>query len=273
MRVYWVRLSRGQPYWIIIMDNLTKHWLYTGQVVHKRIGHAAHQFVYPALFICFPLESRKQLSNRLCSYNRFNVLSFHEKDYGNGVDAQAWIDDVLTRHDLADIANGQVWLQTQPRVLGYVFNPVNFWYCHDQQQQLRAIVCEVNNTFGERHCYLLTHAQHEVINNHSVLQCQKVFHVSPFFAVEGEYQFKFIKHGQTRSVAINYFVNQQLQLKTVVTGRAQALTATNILRSLTKLGWTTVNVVLGIHWQAFKLWRKGAIFHSKPQSPRMEISS
>jgi hypothetical protein len=100
LRVYWVRLSRGQPYWIIIMDNLTQHWLYTGQVVHKRIGHAAHQFVYPALFICFPLESRKQLSNRLCSYNRFNVLSFHEKDYGNGVDAQAWIDDVLTRHDL-----------------------------------------------------------------------------------------------------------------------------------------------------------------------------
>lgn len=252
------------------MDN---NFLYIGKVIHKRIGDVTHQFVYPALFVCFPLQARTQFSSRLYSYNRFNVLSFHEQDYGNGVDAQAWIDDILARYDLADVANGQVWLQTQPRVLGYVFNPVNFWYCHDQQQQLRAIVCEVNNTFGERHCYLLTQKEYGVIDNHSILQCQKVFHVSPFFPVEGEYQFKFIQHGAIRSVAINYLVNQQLQLKTVVTGRAHTLNTRNILHSLTQLGWSTVNVMVGIHWQALKLWRKGAIFHSKPQAPRMEISS
>ena len=249
------------------------NWLYIGQVAHKRLGLAAHQFSYPTLFMCFPLSARHQLSRAGFGYNRFNLLSFYEQDHGNGQDAEQWIKQILADKHLDKIANGEIWLQSQPRVLGYVFNPVSFWYCYDQQQQLRVILCEVNNTFGERHCYLLTAPHHQTIDNHTTLNCEKIFHVSPFFAVEGEYQFRFVHRQQTRSVAINYFVNQQLTLKTVVTGQAQDLNLHNICQQLAKLGWTTVLVVARIHWQALKLWRKGAIFHRKPLPPQMEISS
>ena len=114
---------------------------------------------------------------------------------------------------------------------------------------------------------------HQAIDNHTTLNCEKIFHVSPFFAVEGEYQFRFVHRQNTRTVAIKYVVNQQLTLKTVVTGQAQDLNFNNICQQLAKLGWTTVLVVARIHWQALKLWRKGAIFHRKPLPPQMEISS
>lgn len=249
------------------------NWLYTGTVAHKRIGVAANAFNYPALFLCFPLSQRHALANTLFGYNRFNLLSFYEKDHGNGVDAQRWIKSILSEAQLDHITTGEVWLQTQPRVLGYVFNPVSFWYCHDDRQQLRVVLCEVNNTFGERHCYLLTAPQQSIIKSNTKLQCQKLFHVSPFFDVKGEYHFQFLQQGSKRTVAINYWLENKLQLKTLITGDSQALNPTNISRSLLKLGWTTAVVVARIHWQALKLWRKGATFYRKPTPPSMEISS
>ena len=251
---------------------MTNNWLYTGTVAHKRVGKVAHAFNYPALFLCFPLSARTQLANPLFGYNRFNVFSFYDRDYGNGVDANTWIRNLLVDHQLSAICDGEVWLQTQPRIFGYAFNPVSFWYCHDSQQQCRAVLCEVNNTFGERHCYLLTAQEHGVIDSQTDLQCQKIFHVSPFFAVEGEYHFRFYQHQDKRTVSINYWLEQQLQLKTVVTGTAMPLTATNILKTVAQLGWATVLVVLRIHWQALKLWRKGATFYRKPTPPHLETS-
>ena len=100
-----------------------------------------------------------------------------------------------------------------------------------------------------------------------------MFHVSPFFDVKGEYRFQFLHQGTKRTVAINYWLKDKLQLKTLITGDAQALNTKNISRSLLKLGWTTTVVVARIHWQALKLWRKGATFYKKPSPPRMEISS
>ncbi|MCB1658485.1 MAG: DUF1365 domain-containing protein [Pseudomonadales bacterium] len=249
------------------------NWLYIGTVTHKRVGELAHRFDYPALFLCFPLSQRHLLSNSLFGYNRFKPMSFYEKDHGNGQDAEQWIRDILQQAQLSHLTTGEVWLQTQPRVFGYVFNPVSFWYCHDSKQQLRVVLCEVNNTFGEKHCYLLTAEQQQVISSHTKLQCQKVFHVSPFFDVKGEYRFQFLHQQNKRTVAINYWLDGSLQLKTLITGDAIELSARHIIGSLIKLGWTTVNVVIGIHWQALKLWRKGAHFYKKPTPPRMEISS
>lgn len=250
-----------------------KNWLYTGTVAHKRIGKAANAFNYPALFLCFPLSARPQLSNMLFGYNRFNVFSFYDRDYGHGAsNVETWIRGVLAEHQLSAITDGEIWLQTQPRIFGYAFNPVNFWYCHDSQQQLRAVLCEVNNTFGERHCYLLTATQQRVIDSHSELQCQKCFHVSPFFAVNGEYRFRFYHQHNTRTVSINYWLDEQLQLKTLVTGQAMPLSTSNLMKTLGQFGWATALVVVRIHWQALKLWRKGATFYRKPTPPHMETS-
>lgn len=249
------------------------NYLYTGTVYHQRLGHAAHEFRYPALFICFPLAQRAQLKRALFGYNRWNLYGFYDQDHGDGHNLEQWLQRVLHSQGLSEICDGEVWLQTQPRVLGFVFNPVSFWYCHDRQQQLRAIICEVNNTFGERHCYVLTADQHHVINASTELHCHKVFHVSPFFPTHGEYQFRFWQDQTRRSVAINYCCEQQLVLKTVITGTAQPLTNRHLLMALAQLGWTTLLVVLRIHWQALKLWRKGAIFHRKPAPPTLEIST
>ncbi len=131
-------------------------WLYLGTVAHKRLGHATHGFRYPALFVCFPLSAVRQLRGPLFGVDRFNLFSFHQKDHGDGRDAEAWMRGILREHGLDGIASGEIWLHTLPRMLGFVFNPVSFWYCHDREDRLRAVFCEVNNTFGERHGYLLT---------------------------------------------------------------------------------------------------------------------
>ena len=250
-----------------------RHWLYTGKVFHRRVGVAAHAFVYPALFLCFPLSRRAELAGGVMGYNRFNLFAFHEADHGDGKDALAWIHGILRDAGLGGLTAGEVWLQTQPRVFGFVFNPVSFWYCHDQDGDLKAVLAEVKNTFGERHCYLLTAPGHAPITDKSVLDCRKCFHVSPFHPVAGEYRFRFHRTAVRSTVAIHYYIEDRLQLKTAVTGAAKPLSSRELLKALIQQGWSTLLVVLRIHRQALTLWRKGAVFHRKPAPPVLEISS
>ena len=250
-----------------------KPWLYTGKVAHQRIGKAANAFTYPALFLCFPLSKTNELSGPLFGLNRFNLFAFFQRDHGDEADALQWIRAVLGANDLSGIADGEVWLHTQPRILGFVFNPVSFWYCEDREGQLRVILCEVNNTFGERHCYLLTAENQGPVANDTIFHCRKVFHVSPFFPVDGEYRFRFQLSPSKRCVTIDYYRHGELVLKTAVSGAAHPLSSPELLKALAKYGWATVMVVLRIHWQALKLWRKGAVFHRKPTPPSLEISS
>jgi DUF1365 family protein len=255
------------------MTSDERRWLYTGEVFHRRLGHAAHAFRYPALFLCFPLSRRASLANALFGYNRFNLFGFHEADHGDGRDAEAWIRGVLADAGLSGLADGEVWLQTQPRVLGFVFNPVSFWYGHDSAGGLRVVLAEVNNTFGERHRYLLTAPDQGVIGDGAELQCRKLFHVSPFFPVDGEYRFRFHRRDDRLTVSIRYDRAGEPVLKTVLTGQPRPLTPPELLKALAAHGWSTLLVVFRIHLQALKLWRKGAVFHRKPSPPTLEISS
>lgn len=249
---------------------MSRPWLFTGQVYHQRLGPAAHAFRYPALFLCFPLQQRQQLGNALFGLNRWNLFSFYDADHGNGGDPEAWMRGILRAHDIA--ATGSIELMTQPRILGFVFNPVSFWYCHDQAGGLRAVLCEVNNTFGERHGYLLSGADGSPITETSQLRCEKCFHVSPFFPPHGHYRFRFQLSPARHAVAIDYFQGDTLQLKTAISGEAQELCARHLLRSFLRWGWASVMVVIRIHWQALQLWRKGARFHRKPEPPHKEIT-
>lgn len=246
-------------------------WLYSGRIVHARLGAGHNAFAYPGFFLCFPLAQREALRSRLFSLNRWNLFSYHDRDHGDGDDPERWLRDILSRHGL-DRADGEIWLQTMPRILGHVFNPVSFWYCHDREGQLRAVLCEVNNTFGERHGYLLSAPQQAVIHANSELRSDKVFHVSPFCPVSGEYRFRFRQHSGYRHVAIDYWQGDQLTLKTSVSGKAMALNDRHLLQTFLRLGWATVMVVLRIHWQALKLWRKGVTFHRKPNPPVLEVT-
>lgn len=249
---------------------MKRPWLYTGRVVHTRLQPRRHHFAYPAFFICFPLAAKAALASRLFGLNRFNLFSFHDADHGDGKDAEAWLRGLLRKQGVDALC--AIWLQTLPRMLGFVFNPVSFWWCHDAAGALRALLCEVNNTFGERHCYLLTAPDGGVIGTDTPLQARKVFHVSPFFPVRGEYRFRVDVTAARRRVHIDYWEDGELMLRTAVSGRVQELSDRHLLRLFFRLGWYTLLVVLRIHWQALLLWLKKIPFHKKPLPPPEEIS-
>ena len=249
-------------------------WLYRGTVLHRRVRPVANAFRYRVFFLKFPLHRAAELVNAVFSVDRFNLLSFHHADHGDGGDLQAWVRALLAREGISD-ADGEVWLQCFPRVLGYVFNPVSFWFCHRADGRLRAIVAEVRNTFGERHCYLLDTADAAPLRYGQVLTARKVFHVSPFCAVEGGYRFRFMstgavpyQPGAARSVArIDYHDDCGDLIHTSISGTAYPFTTAALLLALARHPLMTFGVIARIHWQALRLWLKRVPFHPKPTPP------
>lgn len=249
---------------------MARDWLYRGKVMHTRLAPRRHGFTYPAFFICFPVHEKARLKSRFFGVDGFNLFSYHETDHGDGMNGEAWARNILRGHGA--YAEGEIWLHTLPRVLGFVFNPVSFWLCHDSDKRLCAVICEVNNTFGERHCYLLEAADKGVIAAGTELQARKIFHVSPFFPVEGDYRFRFTLTPARQTICIDYYQNGEPVLKTAVSGLALPLDDRRLLSTFLALGWSTLLVVLRIHWQALRLWLKGIPFHKKPLPPHEEIS-
>ena len=237
-------------------------------------------FSYGVFTLLLPLRSlgTGSLASRLCSRNRFNLLSFHDRDHGDGqTPLLDWIDGLLRAEGISD-ADGEIWLQTFPRVLGYVFNPVSFWFCHRQDGTLRAIVCDVNNTFGERHFYLLDSGG--TMPWGCELSAKKIFHVSPFCAVEGSYRFRFMRTTQSRGetsvervvARIDYHDEQGPLLLTSVSGVLQPLTDASAAKAFITHPLMTFGVIFRIHWQALKLFIKRVPFFSKPLPPAKALS-
>lgn len=253
--------------------NAARPWLYTGTVMHRRLRPAAHAFRYRVFFLRFPLSRVNELKGTLFSLNRFNLFSFHFADHGDGGDPARWVRGLLAENGIAD-ADGEIVLQTFPRVLGYVFNPVSFWFCHTAGGALRAVVAEVNNTFGERHCYLLEGGESRPIRNGELLTARKAFHVSPFCAVAGEYRFRFnATRDAARCIArIDYADAAGDLLHTSVSGRAESLAAPALLRVFLTHPMMTLGVVARIHWQALRLWLKRVPFYRKPAPPAQPVS-
>jgi uncharacterized protein len=235
-----------------------------GSVRHTRLRPARNAFCYPTYFLMLPMRSLQRQGNGLLARNRFGLISFHDQDHGDSrLNALAWLDELLHTEGIDD-AQGEVWLHCYPRVLGYSFKPVSFWYCHRADGSLRAVVVEVNNTFGERHVYLLDHARFGAEQ-----VARKVFHVSPFCQVEGRYRFRFLlSQASGRTVArIDYDDNTGALLQTSVSGRLEALSPQALRKALWSYGAMTLGVIARIHWQALKLWIKRVPFFSKPTPP------
>jgi DUF1365 family protein len=247
--------------------------LYFGAVLHHRLRPAANRFAYRVFFLAIPLSNVAALRNRWFGVNRWNLLGFDFRDHGarDGTHPLAWIRALLAREGLA-VADGEVWLQAFPRVLGFVFNPVSFWFCLDREARLRAIVCEVHNTFGERHSYLLAHPDARPIRPGEELAARKAFHVSPFCRVEGEYRFRFVAGAERSLARIDYRDERGDLLRTSIAGRAVPYTAGAILGAIRAHWWMTVGVVVRIHWQALRLWAKRVPFHPKPAAPARAVT-
>ena len=234
---------------------------------------AAHQFTYPLFFLALPMSSLASIKNRWFGIERARLLSFRQRDHGarDGSALLPWIRQLLASEGIT-AANGEIVLQTFPRVLGFVFNPVSFWFCHDTDGALRAVLCDVRNTFGDRHNYLVVHDDQRPILPSDRMPARKVFHVSPFFPVAGDYRFRFDISNQRRRVAIDYFIEGERVLATVLQGVPQALTASNVRHALVRQPLLTLAVVFRIHWHALRLWLKRAIFHSRPNPPTQETT-
>jgi DUF1365 family protein len=236
----------------------------TGQVRHRRLRPAANAFVYRTYFLLLPMRRLRDAPCEALRRNRFGLVSFHDRDHGDGgPDALAWLQGLLQQEGVHD-ADGEIWLQTYPRVLGYVFKPVSFWYCHRRDGSLAAIVAEVNNTFGERHCYLLSGG---ALAFGSELQARKVFHVSPFCEVQGRYRFRFMRTADRIVARIDHDDAGGALLQTSVSGSLQPLCAASVRRAFWGLPLMSFGVIARIHWQALRLWSKRVPFFTKPVPP------
>ncbi len=238
-----------------------------GQVRHTRLRPQHHAFTYATYFLMLPLRTLHRVGEAVLPINRAGVISFHDADHGDGRSpeaggALAWLDELLQREGILD-ATGEVWLHCYPRVLGYAFKPVSFWYCHADDDRLRAIVVEVNNTFGERHCYLLAQPRYGVAQRAS-----KVFHVSPFCQVLGDYRFHFMRTAERTVARVDHDDAQGPLIETSVSGVLEPVTRAALRRALWGYPLMSLMVMARIHWQAFKLWRKRVPFFSKPIPPK-----
>lgn len=251
--------------------------IYFGTVMHHRLRPRPHRFSYPVYFLRVPVDAIGTLSRPLFpplfSIDRFNVFSFHRKDHGarDGSELGPWIRGLLQQEGLAEVVKS-IELQAYPRVLGYVFNPVSFWFCRDETNELRAVLCEVCNTFGENHSYLVAHADGRPLTKDDSITARKVFHVSPFFPVTGQYRFRFYDEGERTVARIDYVDAEGPMLLTSVTGQRQPLTSRNLLYAFFRYPMFTFGVIARIHYQALKLWLKRVPFFSKPAPPTQELT-
>ncbi len=248
-----------------------------GSVRHTRLRPAPNDFRYPVFFLMLPMRALAQGSAALpIPRNRGGWMSFFDVDHGDGSgDCLQWMEQLLRAQGI--VADGEIWLQTFPRVLGYVFNPVSFWYCHHADGSLAAIVAEVNNTFGERHCYLLqAPARRTSLRWGQELRASKVFHVSPFCRIEGGYRFRFLRSasgGSERLVArIDHDDAQGPLLLTSVQGTLRPLTRASARHALATHPLHGLMVIARIHWQALRLWLKRVPFVSKPNPPSLQVT-
>lgn len=238
-----------------------------GKVMHKRFFERVNQFTYNIYYLSLPLSSLKNPpANKFLKFNKFGLLGFYNKDHGlrDGSDLEVWARDILKNYNI-NKADGEIVLVTMPRVMGYVFNPVSFWYCYDTVRILRAVICEVNNTFGESHSYVCVHNDQAEITKEDILTGQKVFHVSPFLEREGSYEFRFALSNHNIGVWIDFYdAEGNKKLLTALNGKLEDLTQFSSKKAFFGYPLITLKAIFLIHWQAVKIFFKKIAYVPKP---------
>ncbi len=253
--------------------------LYQGHVMHQRLTGPRYRFRYRVFSLLVDLDDLEAgfPGRRLLSHNRFNLFSVHDRDHGPRRDMplRGWITATARAHGI-DIDGGRILVSAYPRLLGYQFNPLTVWYCHDRNGHLVAIDCEVSNTFGQHHHYFL-HDGGRPLETPFRAQSDKVFHVSPFLPMNMRYHFRLNLPGERLVVAIRATkIGEDGEVDTLVathTARRRNLTDRRLLVESLRAPFLTFKVIGLIHWQALKIWLKGGRFHKSPPLPESEVSS
>ncbi len=249
---------------------LAQPQLFTGQVMHRRLRPVEHAFVYPVFYVRLPLRRLESANCPIFSVDRSNLLAFHQRDHGprDGSPLLPWIESLLAERGLP--ADGEIVVQTMPRLCGILFNPVSFWFCHDRAGALVAVLAEVNNTFGGRHAYLLHNPDGAPLRDGQELRASKVFHVSPFNEIVGGYRFRFHVDRAQPLVRIDYDDGEGPLLLTALSGRRRGWGSRALLGVLARMPLLTAGVIFRIHWQALQLWLKGVPFRGAGPAPTLE---
>ena len=243
-----------------------------GRVAHKRLFPKVNSFWYRVFYVALPLSIIDSLP---LSRNRRAIVSFYDRDHGprNGNGLQSWARKLLADHGVT-AADGEIVLICMPRIFGYVFNPVSFWICCDRLGQPRAVLCEVDNTFGEHHIYLCAHQNHRPIQSDDVLEGEKIFHVSPMLQRQGSYRFRFDTGGDQCGIWIDFYPDdQRKQLTTSLTGNWVEMTPRILRRAFWRHPLLTLKVISAIHWQALRLLLKGVKYITKPPQKKQTVST
>ena len=246
--------------------------IYNGTVIHKRFKPKTHHFKYKIFSLLLDLSELDYLSKkiRFFSYNKFNLVSFYEKDHGNrdGSSLVSWVKKNLEDNNI-NTEKVKIKLLCYPRILGYVFNPLSVFYIYNESEKLVSILYEVKNTFGEQHTYIF-----KVDNDQNLYQhnCLKKFHVSPFIEMNCKYFFKLLKPGEKISVIIDQYQTDEKILYASQDGQRVDFNTKELIKSYLKHPLMTFKIILAIHFEAFKLWIKGIKFIKKKLKTKNNIT-
>ncbi len=236
--------------------------IYVGKVIHRRFKPKNHYFKYRVFSLLIDLDDLNEIDNKikLFSYNKFNIISFFDKDHGDrdGTSLKNWVKKKLENIGV-DNKEIKIKLFCYPRILGYVFNPLSVFFIYDKHDKIISIFYEVKNTFGEQHTYMFKAEDNETLRN----SCVKKFHVSPFIDMECNYKFRVNKPSDKISVIIDQSDNDGKLLFASQDGTAKEFSNKNLFVSYIFHPLMTFKVIVAIHYEAFKLWLKGIKFIKK----------
>lgn len=248
----------------------TRSGLYTGTVRHTRLRPFEHGFKYRVFYTLLDVDELPALSKRLrlFSLDRFNLFSLRAADHGpdDGSSLREWAERLLADTGV-DLEGGRIELLSFPRVLGYVFNPISVWYCYGPDDRLRAVLHEVRNTFGDKHTYVVP-----VHPNRLRHGFNKQLHVSPFMDVDGTYEFSINAPGDHIAVGINQQDAEGPLFRAGLSLSRRSLTDRSLLRVFFTHPLVTLKAITAIHWEALKLWRKGARYRPRPLPAAQPVS-
>ena len=246
--------------------------IYSGFVTHRRFKPKRHFFTYKTFSLLIDLHEIENLSKKIkfFSYNKFNILSFHNIDHGprDGSPLVNWVKNTLANAKI-DIGSGTIKLLCYPRFFGYVFNPLSIFYCYDHNSDLKAILYEVKNTFNEQHTYVFPTSTSSNLILH---KCHKKFYVSPFMEMKTFYNFRLLKPGKILNVFIKQSDHEGTLLTACQAGKRIEISTKNLFNEFITHPLMSFKIIAAIHFEAFRLWVKGVKYVERKMKIKNNLS-
>lgn len=249
--------------------------LYEGVVTHTRHFPRRHRLAYRVWYLLLDLDELEELDRAVPGFavDRPGPVSFRARDHGprDGAALRPWIDGHLAEAGI-DLEGGPVRILCFPRILGYVFNPLSVWFCHGSDGSLRALLYEVSNTFGEQHSYLVPVGPGVEAGETVRATFDKELFVSPFIDMDATYDFRARVPDERLAVIVREHVRDGHVLDAVLTARRLPLDGRRLASAFVRHPLLTLKVIGGIHWEALRLWLKGAPYRRRGTPPTHPVT-